>query len=149
MSLKVELLAQLSVTAEVCGGDLSEAAAKMFLFELEQYPAEAVMQALDRVRREHSGRMSLAAIISRIEDADESLAIAAWDELRSCIRNACRTGDPKTLEIINRKWGGLQNMGGKSSRDLDYLRTEFIAEYDGSRARGIENSPTQQITLDA
>lgn len=67
----------LAVTAELCGGDISEAAAKIMLADLANYPERAVLDALVRLRREHKGRLSLAAIIERIDDGHPG-AEEAW-----------------------------------------------------------------------
>lgn len=62
-----ELLTALGVTAEVCGTQLAEGAALVMQRTLSEYPHEAVLAALDRCRRELTGRLSLAAILERIE----------------------------------------------------------------------------------
>ena len=64
-----EMLAKrLALTAEICGSELSPRAIALMLKRLEAYPLEAVVQALDRVGSEFSGRLSLAAIVERIDD---------------------------------------------------------------------------------
>jgi hypothetical protein len=84
-----EVLQALAVTAEVCGADLSPAAAKIIAGDLAEHPAEAVLQALVRVRREHKGRLSLAAIIERIDDGrpgiEEAWALVPKDERDSAV----------------------------------------------------------------
>ena len=80
------LLQALAVTAEVCGTEFSEPAAKAIVARLSSYPLESVLKALDKCQTEVTGRLSLAAIIGRIDDgrpsADEawSTAILANDE---------------------------------------------------------------------
>jgi hypothetical protein len=85
----IELLQALAVTAEVMGAEFSEGAAIAIASDLSQYPLPAVLLALRRVRLECKGRMSLADIISRIDDgrpgADEAWAMIPVDERGSCV----------------------------------------------------------------
>lgn len=78
---KGALAKALIVTAEVMGFELSELAAEDMARELAQYPAKAVAAALQRCKRELSGRLTLAAILARIDDghpgAEEAWAIAS------------------------------------------------------------------------
>lgn len=82
--MDMALVAALQSTAELCGTRLSEAAAEMLLSDLSCYPAPAVLQALTRCRKELKGRLTLAEIISRIDDGrpgpDEAWAMLPWDE---------------------------------------------------------------------
>lgn len=64
------VLQALIVTAEVCGANLSEAAAEIMLHDLAEYPEGAVLAALADCRKTLTGRFSLAAIITRIEGQD-------------------------------------------------------------------------------
>lgn len=85
------LLHALAVTAEVCGTEFSEPAAKAIVARLSSYPLESVLKALDKCQTEVTGRLSLAAIIGRIDDgrpsADEawSTAILAADEASTVV----------------------------------------------------------------
>lgn len=85
------LLQALAVTAEVCGTEFSEPAAKAIVSRLSSYPLESVLKALDKCQTEVTGRLSLAAIIGRIDDgrpsADEawSTAIMAGDEASTVV----------------------------------------------------------------
>lgn len=59
----------LAITVEFCGSALmSEAAARIFIVELQAYPGPAVHEALARCRREISGRLSLAHVLERLDD---------------------------------------------------------------------------------
>ena len=85
-----EIARALAVTAEVCGSQLSEGALAIMADELNSYEFEAVTKALKIVMREHTGRLSLAAIVERIDcpnaamsgDRAWAFAVAAriWDE---------------------------------------------------------------------
>lgn len=61
-----ELAGALVVTAEVCGTELSVAAAEAMARELLAYPVADVGAALGRVRRELTGRLTLAAVLQRL-----------------------------------------------------------------------------------
>jgi hypothetical protein len=85
----IELLQALAVTAEVMGAEFSDGAAMAIASDLSQYPLPSVLLALRRVRLECKGRMSLADIISRIDDGrpgpDEAWAMIPVDERGSCV----------------------------------------------------------------
>jgi len=63
-----ELLQAIAVTAELTGTQLSEPAARVFLQDLSKYPLSQVLGALVRCRREVKGRLTLADVISRLDD---------------------------------------------------------------------------------
>lgn len=85
----VDLIQALAATAELCGTNLSEAAAKMLLTDLADYDERAVLVALSKCRRELKGRLTLAEIISRIDDgrpgAEEAWAVLPFDESTSVV----------------------------------------------------------------
>lgn len=89
-----DLLKALAVTAEVCGAEFSEPAAKAIVARLSAYPLDAVLKALDKCQTEVTGRLTLAAIIGRIDDgrpsADEawSTAILACNEASTVVWTA-------------------------------------------------------------
>lgn len=65
----LELLQALAVTMELVGGrPMSEAAAMAFASNLEEYPHQAVLQALKRCQREVKGNLAPADVIQRIDD---------------------------------------------------------------------------------
>lgn len=65
---KEELAKALIVVAEVIGHELSPAASKMMAGELWGLPSAALSVALKRCQREVTGRLTLAAILSRVDD---------------------------------------------------------------------------------
>ena len=75
--MNTEIIKALAVTAEICGGEMSDAAARVMLADLSEYPDEKVLEALKRVRRENKGRLTLAAILERI-DTGHPGAEEAW-----------------------------------------------------------------------
>ena len=76
------VLKAVAVTAELTGTELSEAALRVMAGDLDGYPEAAVICALDRCRKELKTRLTLAAVLERIEaqdgrpGADEAWAIA-------------------------------------------------------------------------
>ena len=89
MSVSNRILQDLAVTAELCGTEMSQAAAQVMCAELSAYPETSVLAALSRLRREHQGRLTLAAIISRLDDgrpgAEEAWAMFPKDEASSAV----------------------------------------------------------------
>lgn len=84
-----ELVEPLVLTAEICGTDLSEGAATMIAAELASYDRSQVMGALRKCRRELKGRLTLAAIIERLDDGrpgpEEAWAMMPFDEATSVV----------------------------------------------------------------
>lgn len=63
-----KLLEAVAVTAELCGRVFSEPAARVFVSDLEPYPEPAVMKALARCRREVRGVLTVADVVTRLDD---------------------------------------------------------------------------------
>ena len=76
---RVEIIKALAVAAELTGTELSDAAMQVMVDELAAYPLETVLNSLNRCRRELTGRLSLAAILQRLEtglpSADEAFGM--------------------------------------------------------------------------
>lgn len=131
------LMKAIAVTAEITGTELSAGAMKLMEQDLAAYPAESVLAALARCRRELTGRLSLAAITARIEDgyvgADEAWAIAlpARDECATIIW---------TQEIASAYWDAASpllaagdKMGARMAFRDAYERLVRQARERGSR----------------
>jgi hypothetical protein len=74
-----ELIQAIAVTAELTGTTLSDIAQAAMAEDLMAYPHQAVMDALVRCRREIHGRLTLAAIIERLNANDgRPIADEAW-----------------------------------------------------------------------
>jgi len=74
-----EVLKAIAVTAEITGTELSKAALMAMDADLSTYPEYIVLDALTKCRRELKGKLSLAAIIERINLADgRPTANEAW-----------------------------------------------------------------------
>lgn len=65
-----KILMGIAVTAELTGTELSKHAVLALEAELGRYPEDAALAALDRCRKELTGRLTLAAIIERINEHD-------------------------------------------------------------------------------
>ena len=85
----IELLQAVAVTAELCGRTFSEAAARVFVDDLAPYPEPAVIKALTRCRREVKGFLTIADVVSRLEDGrpgpEEAWAMMPFDESQSVV----------------------------------------------------------------
>lgn len=83
-----QLALALCATAEVMGQSLTADAARIMADDLAHYAPDDVARALKACRRELSGRLTLAAILQRVQAADGrpgkdeawSIALAACDE---------------------------------------------------------------------
>lgn len=83
------LVEAVAVTAELCGTQLSAPAAKQLVRDLEQFPEPAVIEALAKCRKELKGRLTVAEIVSRIDDGrpgpDEAWGLLVWDESETAV----------------------------------------------------------------
>ena len=74
----------IAVTAELTGTVLSKVAAQVMAEDLARYPEAQVMGALTRCRRELKGRLTIADVISRLDDGrpgvEEAWAMLPKDE---------------------------------------------------------------------
>jgi len=87
---RIALMQALAVTAELTGtADMSEAAARLMADDLLAYPLSQVLAALTRCRRELKGRLTLAAILERLDDGrpgpQEAWAMIPQDEAGSAV----------------------------------------------------------------
>lgn len=60
----------IQATASVCGFDIGDEACRVMMADLTPYGGEAVMAMLQKLRRTHKGRFSLAQMIELIECQD-------------------------------------------------------------------------------
>lgn len=63
-----KLIEAIAVTAELTGTKLSDMAAEVMFNDLSMYPENQIFSALTKCRRELKGRLTIAEIISRIDD---------------------------------------------------------------------------------
>ena len=81
---ELAIIQALTVCAELTGTQLSEAAFDVMVDDLMAYEAQSVLAALNRCRRELTGRLTLAAILQRLDtglpSADEAfgMLVEGW-----------------------------------------------------------------------
>lgn len=88
-----KIIKAIAVTAELTGTELSEIAMRVMASDLSAYPENAVLRALDRCRKELKGRMTLAAVLERVEELDGrpgveeawSIALSSSDEAETVV----------------------------------------------------------------
>ncbi len=87
--MNVSVLEALAVTAELTNTQLSAAAAKVMASDLSPYPPPQVLGALARCRKELKGRLTVADVVSRLEDGrpgpEEAWAALPHDEAQSVV----------------------------------------------------------------
>jgi hypothetical protein len=87
------LLENLAATSELMGQPISPLALEYMAKDLKQFPVDTVIEALNKLRRESKGRLTLAAIVEKIEElnpdgrpkADEAWAMIPQDEQASAV----------------------------------------------------------------
>lgn len=91
-----QLALAIVATAEVLGQTITADASEMMAEDLADYPVQIVSAALKACRRELTGRLTLAAVLQRIDAADGrpgkdeawSIALAATDEFETVVMTA-------------------------------------------------------------
>lgn len=91
--MSANTLKAIAVAAELTGTELSAAALRVMDGDLSAYPEAAVLRALDRCRKELKGRLTLAAILDRVEECDGrpgneeawAIAMASSDEAETVV----------------------------------------------------------------
>jgi hypothetical protein len=87
--MTIELLKAIAATAELTGTSLSVEAVNMMLDDLQGYGEQNVLKSLSRCRKEVRGRLTLADIISRIDDGrpgmEKAWAMLPKEESSSCL----------------------------------------------------------------
>jgi hypothetical protein len=85
----VSVLEALAVTAELTGTQLSAAAAKVMASDLAPYPEGQVLGALARCRKELKGRLTVADVVSRLDDGrpgpEEAWALMPFNEMNTVV----------------------------------------------------------------
>ena len=102
---------------------------------LQEYELAEVEQALAaHLKDPEHGKFppKPADIVRAIEGDKESLEAIAWANFRYATRSGDMPNDPVMVEVI-RRMGGLDYLGDKNSRDVDFMETQFKALYWVSR----------------
>lgn len=139
--MKVELIDEIAVTFELCGGlKLTEVAARIVMMELEAYPVEALRKALARCRAEVKGHLAPADIIQRIDDGrpspDEAWALCPKDESSS----VCWTTEAAHAFGVARSLIGVDNVAA---------RMAFISAYKSAvqDSKSERKAPKWELSL--
>lgn len=89
MSASKAVIQALAVTAELTGAQLSEAAARVMVMDLAPYPEEQVLRALSRCRKELRTRLTVADVVSRLDDGrpgpEEAWSMVPLDERQTIV----------------------------------------------------------------
>jgi hypothetical protein len=89
MAVTDALLDAIAVTAELTQTQLSKGAARVMAEDLARYPEHQVLEALTRCRRELKGRLTIADVLTRIDDgrpdAEQAWAMMPKDEASSVV----------------------------------------------------------------
>lgn len=121
-----QLLLSLFATAEAMGQQLTQAAALLMVDDLKGYDEPVICAALQACRRELTGKLTIAAILQRVQAADGrpgrdeawSIALAAADEFESVL---------VTAEILAALQVAKPSL---EARDKVGARMAFLSAYD-------------------
>lgn len=131
----------ITIICEMTDTQWSVAAVKTAIVELSVYPFERAKEALQRVRREHKGRLTLAAILDCLDDgypsADEAWAMVAdgmnSESLTVVIPAIAQlaAGEARTLWLNGDKFGARQAFVKAYDRkkyDSQGVQCEWVVE---------------------
>ena len=138
-------LVVLAATAEICGAPLTKPALLMMGAELAAYPEAQVLAALQRCRRELPGRLSLAAVIDRIDvPAGDS-----WPTANEAWAMVGTANEARTLVCVDEAYQALGEVSELLKTDDVAARMAFLDAYrrlvDGARSAG--RKPAWRVSL--
>lgn len=156
-----EITRNLALTAELTGTELSAVSLMAMEAELSQYPVRAVLDALTRCRRELTGRLTLAAVLERINTSDGrpgadeawATAILAHDEAETVVwtseismafsvaRPLLDLGDKVGARMAFRD--AYERMVIDARRERNPVRWEASLGYDADRRRSVLSSAVE------
>ena len=119
------LLTALEMTAQIMQTELSDESITLMSADLSIYPMHDVLEALARTRREHPGKLTLQAVISRIDMNDgrplpeEAWATVSFDEADTNIM---------TKEMEAAFWAAFN--AHRSGASQSQARLVFIEKYN-------------------
>lgn len=120
------LTEQIVATSEVLGHDIKATAAGMMAEDLCDYPPAVMKKAMRRVRAEHTGRLTLKAILDRVDEAvGRPAANEAWAASLEALDEA------KTVvwtDEMAQAWGVARPIA--AAGDLVGARMAFIGAYE-------------------
>lgn len=132
---QADLAAALCATAETLGQALSAGAAELMAEDLADYRLEDIAAALRACRRELTGKLTLAAILQRVQAADGrpepneawALALAASDEFDSVVMTdeiQLALGAARAVLEAGDKVGARMSFLSAYQRQVDTARRE-------------------------
>ena len=131
------LTEQIVATSEVLGYDIKATAAGMMAEDLCDYPPAVMKKAMRRVRAEHTGRLTLKAILDRVDEAvGRPAANEAWAAALEALDEA------KTVvwtDEMAQAWGVARPIA--AAGDLVGARMAFIGAYEGWCVMHVRRAP--------
>ncbi|QHJ83493.1 MAG: hypothetical protein [Caudoviricetes sp.] len=132
-----KIMQAIAVTAELTGTQLSDNAMLVMAEDLLIYPLDKVLIALERCRRELKGRLTLAAILERVDDdwqsAEEAFntLVAGWENEHLSILTT------HTAMHAAESASALFNIGDKYRAGLAF-KTAYERIVSEKKAKGIQ-----------
>ena len=127
----------IAVTAELTGTQLSDNAMLVMAEDLLAYPLDKVLIALERCRRELKGRLTLAAILDRVDDG--------WQSAEEAFNTLVAGWENESLSILTthtamhaaESASALFNIGDKYRAGLAF-KTAYERIVSEKKAKGIQ-----------
>ena len=132
-----KIMQAIAVTAELTGTQLSDNAMLVMAEDLLAYPLDKVLIALERCRRELKGRLTLAAILERVDDGWQSAEeafntlVAGWESEHLSILTT------HTAMHAAESASALFNIGDKYRAGLAF-KTAYERIVSEKKAKGIQ-----------
>lgn len=132
-----KIMQAIAVTAELTGTQLSGDAMFVMAEDLLAYPLDKVLIALERCRRELKGRLTLAAILDRIDDG--------WQSAEEAFNTLVAGWENESLSILTthtamhaaESASALFNIGDKYRAGLAF-KTAYERIVSEKKAKGIQ-----------
>ncbi|NUF09812.1 hypothetical protein [Snodgrassella sp. ESL0324] len=132
-----KIMQAIAVTAELTGTQLSDNAMLVMAEDLLAYPLDKVLIALERCRRELKGRLTLAAILDRVDEGWQSAEeafntlVAGWENEHLSILTT------HTAMHAAESASALFNIGDKYRAGLAF-KTAYERIVSEKKAKGIQ-----------
>lgn len=132
-----KIMQAIAVTAELTGTQLSDNAMLVMAEDLLAYPLDKVLIALERCRRELKGRLTLAAILDRVDDG--------WQSAEEAFNTLVAGWENESLSILTthtamhaaESASALFNIGDKYRAGLAF-KTAYERIVSEKKAKGIQ-----------
>lgn len=142
---KLAISKAVTVTMELCGTTWSEAAVKAVNLRLHQYQAAAVLASLARCQAELAGRLTLAAIIERIEEAQAD----SWPGPNEAWAAVGDRGEADTLVCVQEALTARDSVQMMAETDPVAARMAFLESYKRlvAKAKAEGRRPEWRVSL--